>query len=112
MSIDDANNHTFISQLIENSKPLWPPGTQTGYHAITYGWLVDQLIRRVDPLHRSGAQFYEQEIQRLNQGSHKEIGKHTQSWDEQGIYKPIILLWSSTPLPQSSENDKLPRRCR
>ncbi|MEU1000955.1 serine hydrolase domain-containing protein [Streptomyces tibetensis] len=25
----------------------WEPGTDHGYHALTYGWLVDELVRRV-----------------------------------------------------------------
>jgi CubicO group peptidase (beta-lactamase class C family) len=27
--------------------PVWEPGTDHGYHALTYGWLVDELVRRV-----------------------------------------------------------------
>ncbi len=27
--------------------PHWEPGTQHGYHATTYGWLVGEVIRRV-----------------------------------------------------------------
>ncbi|MGW6541270.1 serine hydrolase domain-containing protein [Streptomyces massasporeus] len=27
--------------------PAWEPGTDHGYHALTYGWLVDELVRRV-----------------------------------------------------------------
>jgi CubicO group peptidase (beta-lactamase class C family) len=27
---------------------LWPPGTATGYHAWTFGWLVGEIVRRVD----------------------------------------------------------------
>lgn len=26
--------------------PMWEPGTQHGYHALTYGWLVGEVIRR------------------------------------------------------------------
>jgi CubicO group peptidase (beta-lactamase class C family) len=26
---------------------LWPPGTQFGYHATTYGWLVGEIVRRI-----------------------------------------------------------------
>ena len=29
-------------------RPWWTPGTEHGYAAITYGWLVGELIRRVD----------------------------------------------------------------
>jgi CubicO group peptidase (beta-lactamase class C family) len=27
--------------------PLWEPGTAHGYHALTFGWLVGELVRRV-----------------------------------------------------------------
>ena len=27
-------------------KPLWEPGTTHGYHALTYGWLVGEVVRR------------------------------------------------------------------
>ncbi|KUN21410.1 esterase [Streptomyces antibioticus] len=27
--------------------PEWEPGTDHGYHALTYGWLLDELVRRV-----------------------------------------------------------------
>ncbi|MFC8347922.1 serine hydrolase domain-containing protein [Streptomyces sp. NPDC057280] len=33
--------------------PVWEPGTDHGYHALTYGWLVDELVRRVTG-HRTG----------------------------------------------------------
>lgn len=63
LSIKQSRDHRYISKLIENTKPMWPPGTAVGYHAITYGWLLDQLVRRADPEHRSIAQFYREEIQ-------------------------------------------------
>ena len=28
--------------------PMWEPGTAHGYHAVTYGWLAGELLRRVD----------------------------------------------------------------
>lgn len=27
--------------------PVWPPGTAHGYHALTYGWLVGEVLARV-----------------------------------------------------------------
>jgi CubicO group peptidase (beta-lactamase class C family) len=27
--------------------PWWPPGTAHGYHAVTFGWLVGEVVRRV-----------------------------------------------------------------
>src|SRR5258708_4275493 len=28
--------------------PLWPPGTASGYHPITFGYLAGEVFRRVD----------------------------------------------------------------
>ena len=41
-------------------EPWWTPGTAHGYHAITYGWLVGELVRRVDG--RSIGRFFREEI--------------------------------------------------
>jgi CubicO group peptidase (beta-lactamase class C family) len=27
--------------------PIWEPGTAHGYHAVTYGWLVGEVVRRI-----------------------------------------------------------------
>lgn len=49
-----------MCQRITELAPLWPPGTATGYHAMTYGWLVGEVARRVDG--RPFAQIVQQEI--------------------------------------------------
>jgi CubicO group peptidase (beta-lactamase class C family) len=36
-----------VIEAIETQPPLWEPGTAHSYHALTYGWLVGELIRRV-----------------------------------------------------------------
>lgn len=33
--------------LIEETAPFWEPGTRTGYHALTIGYLIGELVRRV-----------------------------------------------------------------
>ena len=42
------------------AEPWWEPGTATGYHALTYGFLVGEVVRRVSGL-RPGA-FLEREV--------------------------------------------------
>lgn len=39
---------------VEGLSPEWEPGTANGYHALTWGWLAGELVRRVDgrPLER------------------------------------------------------------
>jgi CubicO group peptidase (beta-lactamase class C family) len=41
-------------------RPLWQPGTEHGYHALTYGWLVGEVVRRVSG--RSLGTFFRDEI--------------------------------------------------
>ncbi|MFD3734645.1 serine hydrolase domain-containing protein [Streptomyces sp. NPDC058632] len=35
------------AEAVAAQAPLWEPGTDHGYHALTYGWLLDELVRRV-----------------------------------------------------------------
>ena len=34
-------------EALEQQAPVWEPGTQHGYHATTFGWLVGEVVRRV-----------------------------------------------------------------
>jgi CubicO group peptidase (beta-lactamase class C family) len=37
----------YMVRAIERTAPLHAPGTRTGYHGLTYGFLVGELVRRV-----------------------------------------------------------------
>ena len=37
----------FMVDALAKARPAYPPGTQNGYHALTYGWLVGEVVRRV-----------------------------------------------------------------
>src|SRR5262249_37584987 len=37
-----------ICRGIAALSPLWEPGTKTGYHALTYGWILGEVARRGD----------------------------------------------------------------
>ena len=37
-----------VVRAVGEQKPLWEPGTATGYHAISYGWILGELARRAD----------------------------------------------------------------
>lgn len=32
---------------VEQATPLWEPGSATGYHALTWGWILGELVQRV-----------------------------------------------------------------
>lgn len=36
--------------ILAEAEPVWEPGTRSGYHALTYGWLVGEVIRRITGL--------------------------------------------------------------
>jgi CubicO group peptidase (beta-lactamase class C family) len=36
-----------VIRLLEKQVPLWEPGTQCGYHAITFGYLIGEVVRRI-----------------------------------------------------------------
>lgn len=50
----------YMVQLIENEKPFWKPGKETGYHMMTTGWLIGELIRRVTG--ESFGEFFKNEL--------------------------------------------------
>jgi CubicO group peptidase (beta-lactamase class C family) len=43
----DVLDYSAVIRAIEAQKPLWPPGTAHGYHARTFGFLLDELVRRI-----------------------------------------------------------------
>ena len=40
-------DYSAVIRAIELQKPLWSPGTAHGYHARTFGFLLDELVRRI-----------------------------------------------------------------
>jgi CubicO group peptidase (beta-lactamase class C family) len=48
--------------VLARQKPAWEPGTHQAYHAITLGFYENELMRRIDPQHRSLGQFFQDEI--------------------------------------------------
>ena len=43
----DVLDYGAVIHALEAQQPLWPPGTAHGYHARTFGFLVDELVRRI-----------------------------------------------------------------
>jgi CubicO group peptidase (beta-lactamase class C family) len=43
----EITDYDSVIRAIEKQKPLWPPGTAHGYHARTFGFLIDELVRRI-----------------------------------------------------------------
>ena len=43
----DVLDYEAAIRALEAQAPLWPPGTAHGYHARTFGFLLDELVRRI-----------------------------------------------------------------
>jgi len=51
-----------LADVLARQTPTWEPGTRQAYHAITLGFYESELLRRIDPSHRSVGQFFQDEI--------------------------------------------------
>ena len=60
MTIEQALDWDQVVEALAAQAPAWEPGTQHGYHATTFGWLVGEVVRRVDG--RSIGTFVREEL--------------------------------------------------
>jgi CubicO group peptidase (beta-lactamase class C family) len=67
----DLEDWEKITTLLAAQEPLWEPGTVSGYHAVTFGFLVGEVVRRVTGEHLG--RFFASEIAGLL-GADFEIG--------------------------------------
>jgi CubicO group peptidase (beta-lactamase class C family) len=51
-----------LAEVMARQTPAWPPGTRQAYHGLTLGFYEGELLRRVDPQHRSLGRFFHDEI--------------------------------------------------
>ena len=59
---DKLRDFDAIAAAIACQRPLWEPGTRHGYHGVSLGWYEGELVRRVDPEHRTLGRFFAEEI--------------------------------------------------
>jgi CubicO group peptidase (beta-lactamase class C family) len=59
-SLDELYDWELTCARLAATEPWWEPGTRSGYHAITYGHLVGEVVRRVSGL--PPGEFLRQEI--------------------------------------------------
>lgn len=54
----------WMARAIAGLEPLAEPGSKTLYLSMTFGWIIGELVRRTDPMHRSLGRFIREEIAR------------------------------------------------
>lgn len=51
-----------LASVLARQEPAWPPGERQAYHGITLGFYESELLRRIDPRHRTVGDFFQEEI--------------------------------------------------
>jgi CubicO group peptidase (beta-lactamase class C family) len=62
LTIEKLRDLDYMARVLARQKPAWPPGTRHGYHTMTIGLYMQELIRRTDPAHRTLGHFFHDEI--------------------------------------------------
>ncbi|WP_030691132.1 serine hydrolase domain-containing protein [Streptomyces globisporus] len=50
ITVEELCDFDGMATLVASQEPLWEPGTATGYHGWTFGWILGELVRRVTGL--------------------------------------------------------------
>ncbi len=58
--VDDYYNQNLMAEKLAGMTPIWEPGTASGYHSMTFGWLTSELILRVTG--KSLGTFFREEV--------------------------------------------------
>ena len=83
-----------MTEALAKQAPLWEPGTRHGYHGMTFGWLVGELVRRVSG--RSLGTYFRAEIaEPLGLDTHIGIGPEH---DDR-----IATMYAFEPTPEMME---------
>ena len=60
VSVEEATDHVLMAEMLAAQRPIAPAGHQVCYHALTFGWLCGELVRRIDG--RSVGRFFHDEV--------------------------------------------------
>jgi CubicO group peptidase (beta-lactamase class C family) len=62
VTIDTIGDWDWMTARLAELAPVWPTNTRSSYLSYTYGWILGEVVRRTDPLHRSFQQFLIDEL--------------------------------------------------
>jgi len=72
---EDLYNWQIMTEALADERPWWEPGTRHGYHALTFGYLVGEVIRRITGK-TPGAYFRDEIAAPLSAEAHIGLGAH------------------------------------
>jgi CubicO group peptidase (beta-lactamase class C family) len=60
MAVADLYDWEKATEMLARQAPMWEPGTESGYHALTQGYLVGEVVRRISG--RTLGRFFREEV--------------------------------------------------
>lgn len=60
LKADCLTDHDYMITMLEQAAPIWQPGSRTAYHPLTMGFILAEIVQRVDG--RSLGRFFADEI--------------------------------------------------
>ena len=60
MQPDDIYDWDKVTSILAEQEPFWTPGEKHGYHSLTFGWLVGEVVKRVSG--KSLGRYFRDEI--------------------------------------------------
>ncbi len=60
ITLDKWSDWDFIVNALEQTKPIYEPGKVLAYHARNFGWMIAELVQRIDG--RPFKRFFEEEL--------------------------------------------------
>ena len=87
LKLDDIFSWEKVTGELARQEPWWKPGSKHGYHTITFGWLVGEVVRRVSG--KSLGMYFRDEIARpLGAEAYIGIGPEFDARVAETIYAP------------------------
>jgi CubicO group peptidase (beta-lactamase class C family) len=119
ISLDQLLDWKFVVKLLAAQAPDWEPGSRHGYHSITFGFLVGEVIRRVT--RRSVGRYVAEEIAgplqadlfiglpageepRVAPALLPEVDRSQRMLADSGPYAARVLDWILPPLTPAAIN--------
>ncbi|HET6795415.1 MAG TPA: serine hydrolase domain-containing protein [Acidimicrobiales bacterium] len=96
-----------VVEALASQRPYWEPGSAHGYHALTYGWLVGEVVRRISG--RSLGTFFAEQVA-APLGLDFWIGLPADQEDR--VSRLIEMNIGGGQLPEGFDIDQLPEEAR
>lgn len=88
-----------MTEALAVQEPWWEPGTKHGYHALTFGWLVGEVVRRITGK-SLGTYFREEVAEPLGLDFHIGLAEEHDGRTAEMIPAPLFQPGDQNPLAQ------------